>query len=158
MLRTIAIAVSVYGILALPAFANGLKAVQTVEKATISLDADGQEIRTYVPAEEVAPGDEVRYRLTYVNDGALAAEAVSLTMPVPGEVTYVEASADGPANLVTYSADGGLNYAARDELIMASAEGARLATAEEITHIQWTFETPIPAASMGEVSFRGVLK
>lgn len=158
MLRTIAIAVSVYGILAMPAFANGLKAEQTVEKATISLDADGQEVRTYVPAEEVAPGDEIRYRLTYANEGELAAEAVSLTMPVPAEVTYVEASANGATSLITYSADGGLSYSGRDELVMVSADGSRLATADEITHIQWTMDAPIPAASRGEVSFRAVLK
>ena len=158
MLRTIAIAVSAFGVLALPAFANGLKAAQSVEKATLTIDADGQQVRTYVPAEEVAPGDEVRYSLTYANEGADAAEKVRLTMPVPSEVTYIEASADDAVSEVTFSADGGQSFSAREELVMVSDDGARLATAEEITHIQWTFIEPIPAASTGDVSFRAVLK
>lgn len=157
MLRTIASAVSVFGVLAAPAFATGLKAEQIVEVATVSLDDSGQEVRVFAPANEVAPGDEVRYRLAYVNEGTEAAEGVSLVMPVPSAVTYIEASADGTPSTVTYSVDGGLSFSARENLVMVSDEGARLAAADEITHIQWTFEDAIPAASAGAVSFRAVL-
>ena len=157
MLRATAIALAMFGVLTVPAHANGLKAEQIVEVATITLDAEGNEIRTYTDAEEVAPGDEVRYSLSYVNEGALAAEAVSLVMPVPAEVTYIEASAGGTPSTITYSADDGASFAARDSLVVTSEAGARLATAEEITHIKWVFSDPIPAASDGAISFRAVL-
>lgn len=157
MLRATAIALAMFGALTVPAHANGLIAEQTVEVATITLDAEGNEIRSFSAADEVAPGDEVRYSLSYVNEGALAAESVSLVMPVPAEVTYIEASAGGTPSTITYSADGGASFVARDNLVVTSETGARLATAEEITHIKWAFAQPIPAASGGAISFRAVL-
>ncbi|MEL6860754.1 MAG: hypothetical protein AAGL11_02865 [Pseudomonadota bacterium] len=158
MLRATVIALTTFGVLATPAFANGLKAEQVVEVATVSVDESGNEVRTYALAEEVAPGDEVRYSLAYVNEGAQPAEAVSLVMPVPAEMTYVETSADGTSSTITYSVDGGTSFYARDSLVVTSAEGARLAASDEITHIKWAFAEPIPAASTGQISFRAVLK
>lgn len=158
MLRATAMALTLFGALATPAFANGLKAEQVVEVATVSVDASGNEVRTYALAEEVAPGDEVRYSLSYANEGAQPAEAVSLVMPVPEAVTYIETSAGGTPSTITYSVDGGANFTDRDSLVVAGEDGARLAVADEITHIKWAFAEPIPAASTGKISFRAVLK
>ena len=157
MLRAALFALAMTSAYSAPAFANGLQAEQVVERATVSVDANGQEIRTYALATEVAPGDEVRYSLAYVNAGDTAAEAVSLVMPVPAEVTYIEASASSDQGAVTYSADGGESYAARAALIVGSGDAARLAAADEITHIKWAFAEPIAAAASGQVSFSAVL-
>ena len=158
MLRATVIALTMVGALATPAFANGLKAEQVVEVATVLVGETGNEVRTYALAEEVAPGDEVRYSLAYANEGAVSVEAVSLVMPVPAEVTYIETSAGGTPSTITYSVDGGTNFAARDSLVVTGEDGARLASADEITHIKWAFTEPIPAAATGRISFRAVLK
>lgn len=158
MLRATLFALAVAGMSSLPAFANGLTAEQLVERATISLDANGNEVRTYALAEEVAPGDEVRYSLAFENLGDAAAENVSLVMPVPSAVTYIEASASAAENGLTFSADGGQTFAARTAVILGTGNAARVATPDEITHIKWTFAQPIAPAVTGTVSFSAVLK
>nr|WP_070961059.1 DUF11 domain-containing protein [Hyphomonas sp. Mor2] len=158
MLRATLLALAVVGTSSLSAFANGLTAEQVVERAEVSLDAGGNEIRTYTLAEDVAPGDEVRYTLTYENLGDTAAEDVSLVMPVPSEVTYIEATATGAGNEPLFSADGGNTFAPRTALMSVASDQQRLATSEEITHIKWAFAEPIAPASNGTISFSAVLK
>ena len=158
MLRASLLALSMVSAFSMSAAADGLKAEQVVEVATVTLDENGEEVRAYSAASEVAPGDEVRYSLVYENAGDAPAEAVSLVMPVPSEVTYIELSAGGTPSAITYSADGGTTFAARDSLILGQGEAARIASAEEITHIKWAFAEPIPAAAAGAIEFRAVLK
>lgn len=158
MLRATLLALAVAGAGSLSAFANGLTADQVVERVTVTVDANGNEVRTYTIAEEVAPGDEVRYSLAYTNTGAEAAEAVSLVMPVPGAVTYIETSATGRADDLTFSADGGKTFAARSALMAYEGDVERFATSADITHIKWAFSDPIAPAVSGTVSFSAVLK
>lgn len=158
MLRATAFALAMFGAISTSAHANGLQATQIVEVASITLDADGNETRTYSLAEEIAPGDEVRYSLSYVNEADRAAEAVSLVMPVPSELTYIEGSVGGTPSQVSYSADNGATFAERDALVIGQDETARLASAEEITHIKWVFVEPIPVAASGTISFSATLK
>lgn len=158
MLRATLLALAVVGTSSLSAFANGLTAEQMVERATISIDANGNEVRTYARAEEAAPGDEVRYSLTYANLGDTAAESVNLVMPVPGEVTYIETSAVAGTNQLSFSADGGETFAPRAALMTRAGDQLRPATSDEITHIKWAFTQPIAPAATGSVSFSAVLK
>lgn len=158
MLRASLLALSMVGALSFTAHADGLIAEQMVEVAVVTVDENGEETRAYSAADAVAPGDEVRYSLVYENSGAAPAEAVSLVMPVPSEVTYIERSAGGTPSAITYSADGGTTFAARESLILGDGESARIASAEEITHIKWAFSDPIPAAAAGAIQFSAVLK
>jgi len=158
MLRATLFALAAVSAVSMPAFANGLTAEQVVERATVTIDANGNEVRTYTLADEVAPGDEVRYSLAYSNTGQAAADAVNLVMPVPGEVAYIEASATGDPDNLSFSADGGATFAARTSLMLGQGDQARLAAADEITHIKWAFTDPIAPSSVGTVSFSAVLK
>ena len=155
MLRATAFALTLLSAFSASAHATGLKATQIVEVATIIVDVDGNETTSYSQATEVEPGERVRYSLAYANDGSDMAENVSLVMPVPNVVTYVEGSALGS---VEFSADNGRSYAAREDLMIGTGEYARLAVSEEITHIKWAFSDPIAPAATGTVSFEAVLK
>ena len=158
MLRATLLALAAASAVTMPAFANGLSAKQVVERATVSVDVDGNEVRSYALAEEVAPGDEVRYSLSYANTGDEPAEAVSLVMPVPGEVTYIESSVRGAANTVSFSADGGKSFSGRATVATGEGDEARPASADDITHIKWVFSEPVAPSSVGTVSFSAVLK
>lgn len=57
MLRGSLFALSLLTALAAPAYAAGFEAVQTVERAVVTVDDAGVETITYEIAEEVAPGD-----------------------------------------------------------------------------------------------------
>lgn len=158
MIRTSIAALSALTLINGSAFASGLTATQTVETARVYIDTDGQEQVTYELAEEVAPGDEVRYRLTYANASNDAATNVRLDMPVPAQVTLIEGSVEGRSAIVTYSVDNGATYSKRGDLLV-SADGTNLpATAEDITNIRWTFADDIAAGSSGEISYRGILQ
>ncbi|MEP1145208.1 MAG: hypothetical protein ABJH52_15920 [Henriciella sp.] len=158
MLRSTVLALTLVGAFSASAHATGLKATQSVDVATVVVEADGSESTTFSPATDVEPGEQVRYSLTYANEGAAPAENVTLVMPVPGEVTYIEASAAGSADAVLYSADAGENFASRDALTIGAGEETRIASAEEITHIKWVFAEPISPSATGTISYNAVLK
>ena len=155
MLRATAFALTLLSAFSASAHATGLKATQIVEVATVAVDADGLETVTYSEASEVEPGEQVRYTLAFANEGAAAADNVSLVMPVPSEVTYIEGSALGA---VEFSADEGRTYAPRESLMIGQGDYARLAVSTEITHIKWAFSEPIAPAAKGQISFEAVLK
>ncbi|MEM6652364.1 MAG: hypothetical protein AAF582_07155 [Pseudomonadota bacterium] len=158
MLRATAFALIMIGVVSGTSEASGLTATQTVELATRSVDATGQERLTYERAEDVAPGEQVRYRIAYVNDGANAAENVTLVMPVPAEMVLVEGSVETAGSTVRFSADGGARFDARADLMIDDAGTLRPARGDEITHIQWQFDDPIAPTQSGAISFDAVLK
>ncbi len=158
MLRATAFALAMLGVFTVPAHATGLKATQTVEVATVTVDANGEDALTFAPATDVEPGQQVRYSLTYMNEGSEPADRVSLVMPIPSEVTYLESSVAGAAGTVTFSADDGQTYTMRDALTIVDGDDQRIANASEITHIKWAFSAPIAPADSGAISYMAVLK
>ncbi|MEM6534289.1 MAG: hypothetical protein AAF613_01510 [Pseudomonadota bacterium] len=158
MIRHSILALSMLTCLSAPALAEGFTALQLVERAVVNVDDSGNRDVTFEAAEEVAPGDEVRYRLAYSNDGAEPAENVRLVMPVPAQLKLIEGSAQTPAADVTYSVDNGETFARRGNLTVSVDGIERPATAEEITHIRWTFSEAIAAGATGDLSYRGVLQ
>ncbi len=133
-------------------------AVQTVQKELVIVDKDGREKIVRKTADRAKPGEQVIYALRYENVAGGPAEGMTLVMPVPGEITYVEGSITGPRSNVTFSADGGATYVARGRLSVTQAGKARPATNTDITHIKWTLAEPLAASEKGEVSFRGIVK
>ena len=156
MIRFALVSMAALGAMALPAAAS-LTAEQTVQKVIETVAEDGSVTTELVIADVVAPGDTVVYGLTYANDSEDAAENVALTMPVPGEVSYIEGSATSEGTLVAFSVDGGETFTSRGDLSMTVDGAARPALAENITHIQWRFEDGIPAGASGEITFSAVL-
>ncbi|MEM9053986.1 MAG: hypothetical protein AAGB16_01560 [Pseudomonadota bacterium] len=158
MLRAALFSLSLITAFAAPAYAEGMTAQQVVEVAVASIDEAGNEIVTYETAGEVAPGDEVRYRLEFVNEGSQVAENVELVMPVPAELTLIDGSVVESTALVTYSSDNGTTFKVRDELTVGDGEELRPAGAEDVTHIKWAFVEGIAVSEAGAVSFRGILQ
>lgn len=157
MLRAAIVALALAGLGVTPAGAAGLTAVQTVEVATVSVDASGAEQLSFAPATDVEPGEQVRYRLAFANEGDAPAEGVNLVMPVPREVTLLEDTIEGGASAVMFSADNGESFAPRPATLIADGDRMRVATAAEITHIKWEFADPVAAGEAGAISFMAVL-
>lgn len=142
---------------AAPAFA--LTASQVVEKEIVVINDDGSEVTRRAPADTVVPGERIVYTLNYLNDKSEAANDLVLTMPVPGEVKFMEGSADNTASVVTYSADGGQSFAPRQALTVQTDEGQWVpAGAEDVTHVRWLVAGPLNAGETGQLVFKGVLK
>ncbi len=158
MFRSTFLALSMLTAVSAPAFASGLSAAQTVEVATVITDENGNKTTVYKKAEEVAPGNEVRYILDFANDGEAPASNVRLDMPVPAEIELIEGSVETGNADVTYSVDSGETFSRRGDLTVSVNGSQRVATAEEITHIRWTFSEAIAPGDAGQISYRGVLQ
>ena len=158
MFRSTLFALALLTAFAAPAYAAGLTASQTVEIAVVSLDEAGDRSVAYETADEVAPGDEVRYVLEYSNASDDAADNVRLDMPVPEAINLIEGSVNPGAANVSYSIDSGATFSNRGDLTVMVNGEERIATAEEITHIRWTFADSIAPGAVGTISYRGVLQ
>jgi len=158
MLRNSLIALSMLTAMTAPAYASGLTANQAVQIAVTETAEDGTVTTKYLPADKIAPGDELRYVVSYENVGTDAADNIRLDMPVPVEVEFVEGSVETNIATVTFSIDQGASFAAREALMVADENGERTAAAGEITHIRWFFAQSIAPGEAGEISYRGILQ
>jgi uncharacterized repeat protein (TIGR01451 family) len=140
--------------------------VDASPRITISIDQAKEVVETtaagrkvsLVPARSVSPGDVIQYVLTYKNDGDQPAFGAVLEDPIPKGTTFLANSATGENADITFSNDGGKNFAPPVKLtyeirLPNGAVERRVATPAEYTHIRWTVKD-VPAGATGRVSFR----
>ena len=142
----------------LPAGADVLISAGAVEKVVSMEYEDGSTETEYVPAEDVEPGEELAYVVSFRNEGSEAEDGVVMTVPVPDDMVYVEDSviADADDAAVDFSVDGGKSFAPREGLVVADGEETRKASASEITHVRWTVARVTPGEE-GMLAFHAVL-
>lgn len=141
---------------AVPASADVLLSAGTVEKVVSMEYEDGSTETEYVPAEEVTPGEELAYVVSFRNESAESENGVVMTVPVPDDMVYVEDSVIAYDAAVDFSVDGGKSFAPREGLLVEEGESTRKASAREITHVRWTFARVTPGEE-GMLAFRAVL-
>ncbi|KCZ45485.1 hypothetical protein HY3_07495 [Hyphomonas pacifica] len=144
----------------LPALAQDLVVEQTVERAIVMEDEEGGLEMELLPADEVKPGEQLFYSVTYINDSEEPATDVVLTLPVPEDVSLLEDSAVAEYDeaFVDFSVDGGKTYISGARLVSDSATPAHLEIPEEITHMRWTFSQDIAPKDSGRIFFAAILK
>lgn len=139
--------------------AHALSATQTVLKEIRSTAPSGDVTTRYIEASLVVPGETVVYRLDYINDQDAPVTDMVLTVPVPAEVTFQDGSADQDGVDTQFSADGGLTFTRRADLMVAAESGAMVpAGPDDITHIRWMSVDPVAAEARGQLQFTAVLK
>ena len=117
--------------------------------------ADGKTEKKRVIAQKAIPGTEVIYTSTFRNIGKRAAGNIAVVNPVPANTTLVAGSAFGENTEITFSADGGKNWASADKVRVTGADGKqRPAGISEFTHIRWAYRGELPAGKQGSVGFR----
>ncbi len=134
-----------------------LKLVTVVQKEAVTVDASGREVRELVPADTVVPGDFVVYTITFENTSVEVADNVTITNPVPENLTYQANSAFGPGAEILFSVDGGSEYGAPAELFVTENGVRRAATSEDFTHIRWILRQELEPGAQGIASFRARL-
>lgn len=139
--------------------ASQLSLTVTGQEEQISQDENGVEVVRYSDLASVLPGDVVRYTISYHNHGSDPADSVVITNPIPEQMHYLATSAKSTASTtITFSVDGGKNYAAPEQLTVQENNQTRPAIASDYTHIQWLLNTSIAADEQGSVSYRAKLK
>ena len=123
----------------------------------ILIEENGQEVTRWVEAEDIEPGQKLRYTVRYLNVGDEPATEVRIENPVPDLTVYVSDSATGEGSKIVFSADGGQNYGAPAEVtyevaVFGGGTDRRRASPDRYTNIRWLIEE-VPPGSAGEVSF-----
>jgi uncharacterized repeat protein (TIGR01451 family) len=117
--------------------------------------ADGKIQKKRVVADKALPGAEVIYTSTFRNIGTRPAGNIVVVNPVPANTTLVGGSAFGDNTDITFSADGGKNWASADKVKVTGKDGKpRPAGISEITHIRWVVRGELAPAKQGTVGFR----
>lgn len=148
--------------------ANTLVALaQTVELVTraereVEVIEKGVKVKKTGPPEKIVPGDQVTYSVTYTNKTGKPAEKIVITNPVPKHTRYMEGTAAGEGTDITYSVDGGKNFAVPDKLTVTIKDKSgkdivRPAAAQDYTHIRWTLRQSVAPGQAGSVRFRAAV-
>ena len=139
-----------------PADPLEIKSIAEVESRPIQA---GRAVVKLIPADRVAPGDQVIYTLEVRNTGATALSAPSVTYPIPEHMRYVADSAVGPGAAVSYSVDAGRSFESAENLKVQGPDGRpRPAIAADYTHIRWQLKNSLKANSVAFVRFRAQVK
>jgi uncharacterized repeat protein (TIGR01451 family) len=136
--------------------ATGAVEIRAVAEVEVKVKGDdGKEQIKREPAKKVPPGVAVIYTLHAENKGSKPADDVVVTDPIPEHMDYVDGSASSAGARLTFSADGGKTFAAREKLQVRGKDGAmRAALAEELTHVRWQFVKPLAPGESRAVEFR----
>lgn len=104
--------------------------------------------RVLAPARRLTRGDRVVYVLDWTRQAGDGGFIV--TNPLPRSVTY-QGSANADEEV---SADGGLTWGRLGTLRI----GARLALAEDVTHVRWRIAPPIAAKGSGRIAYSAIVR
>lgn len=140
--------------------APGAVEVKSIAEVEIEVvDSKGNKTLKRQPVVKAVPGTEVIYTTTYKNLIAKPVGNIVINNPVPNDTAYKSGSATGANTDITFSIDGGKNFATPDKLTVKGKDGKeRPAQASEYTHIRWAHKGELAAGKSGEVSFRAVIR
>lgn len=118
-----------------------------------------QLVEKYVPFTKALPGDLVIYTIEYANTGDAPATNLTITLPVPAEMTYVGGSAEHPDASLTCSVDGAQTFDRLENLSLTNAAGlTRPARAEDVTALRWLRTQPLNAGASARLQYSAILK
>ena len=131
-----------------------------VEKIERVPAADGSVESRLVPADQVVPGDELRYTIVFENNGGHAVDAgsVVITNPLPTATEYLNGTAFGAGTEISFSTDGGQSFARPEDLIVLQDGIEVPAQARDYTAIRWVFSPELAPGEKSYVSFNVKLK
>lgn len=130
----------------------------TAQKETLVLNDAGETEKRLVTADVVVPGESVFYTITFTNIGDEPADNVVITNPIAEDLMYVDGSAFGPGMDIQFSVDGGVTFAAANELTIAEDGEVRDAQAADFTHVRWVMQNDLEAGAQGVARFAAVLE
>ena len=131
----------------------------TVQKVETFVNEANEPQRRMVDADSVVPGDELRYTITFTNNGTEVVDAGSIviTNPIPDETVYLDGTAAGSDTEIHYSVDGE-NFGSAEELTISQGEAEVIASAKDYKSIRWVYQPALEPGETGDVSFGVRLK
>ena len=146
--------------LAMALFVTTMPAIPILTTAVLARDAGPPRVVVAIQVDRggkdgVKPGQVLTYRIASGNRGDAAARNVAVINPVPVGTTYVPNSAAGKGTKLFFSIDGGQSYATWPVRIRdAKTRRERKASPEQITHVKWALQRPLPPGGEVAVSYQ----
>ena len=117
--------------------------------------ADDQMQTRLVDAASAAPGDELRYTITFKNASLVALDpgVITITNPIPESTVFVQGTAGGRGSRALFSTDAGLTFLPFDQLTVSTGDLARAASAADVQAIRWTYRRRLAPDAAGRIWF-----
>jgi uncharacterized repeat protein (TIGR01451 family) len=116
-------------------------------------------VARFVPASVLSQGEVVYYTVRIKNPTSEYLRDVSVTQRIPVNTVYVPDSASGPGAEVLFSIDGGVTFAADEDLKSIGEDGlAQRASEDEYTHIRWRMKNALAPGAVALARFRAVFQ
>ncbi len=139
--------------------APGQVEIKSIAEREVETVKNGKKETHRAPVNKAVPGDEIIYTTTFRNLAGKPVGDIVITNPVPNDSLYKADTANGANTVISFSVDGGKQYAAPGQLTVRTQDGkTRAALPADYTHIRWTYKGELGAGKTGEVSFRAVIK
>lgn len=141
------------------ATAGSIKVSSVAQTEVEVSDAQGKKHVERVPVAKAVPGTVVLYVNSFENVGKKPAGDVVMVNPIPANTEYQVGSAYGENTEITFSVDGGKNFAYAEKLKVKDANGQEhLAKADQYTHVRWAYKGMLAVDAKGEVGFKVTIK
>jgi uncharacterized repeat protein (TIGR01451 family) len=105
----------------------------------------------------VNPSDSLRYTVVGQNTGKAIAKKLTVTQPIPKQMTYrLGSSQNSDRAITTYSIDNGKSFTNQPMLKVRLTDGKealRPAPAEAYTHVRWQFDNAINPNAQVKASY-----
>ena len=132
--------------------------VHKIYREKIILKDDGTQEKIREEVKSSLPGEELVGVLTYTYKHNEPAENTVLTTELQKEFIYVEGSATDE-EYVWFSADNGKTFARFTDLRRIDENGVpRIATGNDVTHLQWRHARPLKKGDGGTLEYRIIIK
>lgn len=134
------------------AHANDGPLTSELSSFVITMDEDGNEVRT--ESEDVAPGQTVEYVLTYENVSEGNLTGLVLSAPVPADTVFVMDSASTEiASTFEVSADDGATWGV-PPLMTETADGETAIEVSDYDLVRWVPENAIKSGEAWNFTYR----
>ncbi len=118
----------------------------------------GREVFRFVPARLLEQGQVVYYTVRITNQTTVPLRNVAVVQSVPANTTYLADSAAGPGADVSFSVDGGRNFAQPRALAIEVERAQHPAKAAQYTHIRWQLRNPLAPGATALARFRATFR
>jgi uncharacterized repeat protein (TIGR01451 family) len=144
------------------AVAKPLIAISVKAEMDVVVKEAGKSVTKRIVAKDVVPGDVIFYTVTYRNNGDEKATNAVIDNPISKATRYVDGSAYGENEGITFSIDKGKTYNKPTMLFyqITDKQGKtvkKIASPDVYTNIRWVIPV-IEAGKQGTVGFKAIVK
>ena len=125
-----------------------------VQRVAAAIEGDRLQTRLE-DADLVAPGDELRFTITFRNASPVALDPgiIIITNPIPEGAAYLSGSARGRGCRIRFSVDGGRTFLTEAELALSEETAPGAASAAAVQALEWTYRRRLAPSAQGQVWF-----